>query len=134
MTDERARGAGPVGPASDRIEVRGLRLDAVHGVTEEERAAPQPFEVDLDLQLSLEEAGAADELSATADYAAAVGAAASVLRGPPRRLLEALAAEVADAVLADRRVEQVTVAVRKLRPPLSEQLSSAGVRVTRRRR
>lgn len=124
---------GPAVPGADRIEVRGLRLDAVHGVSEEERAAPQPFEVDLDLHVALAPAGAADELSATADYAAAVAAAASVLRGPPRRLLETLAADVADAVLADGRVQAVTVAVRKLRPPVPELLSSAGVRITRRR-
>ena len=35
----------------DRIEVRGLRVDGVHGVLEQERMHAQPFEVDLDLYL-----------------------------------------------------------------------------------
>lgn len=117
----------------DRIEIRGLRLEAVHGVDDEERRAPQPLEVDLDLHLSLSEAAAHDELSRTADYAAAVEAALSVVGGAPRHLLETLAADVAEAVLADRRVAAVTVAVRKLRPPVPHQLGSAGVRITRRR-
>jgi dihydroneopterin aldolase len=121
------------GPGGDRIEVRGLRVEAAHGVSEQERARPQPFEVDLDLYLSLSAAAASGDLAHTADYSAAVGAAVSVLRGPPRRLLETLAAEMAGAVLADERVQAVTVALRKLRPPVPYDLDSAGVRLTRRR-
>ncbi|HML00365.1 MAG TPA: dihydroneopterin aldolase [Acidimicrobiales bacterium] len=123
----------PEVPPADRIEVRGLRLEAVHGVAEGERSAPQPFEVDLDLCLSLSPAGSSDELEDTCDYATAVSRAVSVLLGPPRRLLETLAEEMARALLADGRVEAVTVAVRKLRPPVEHQLASAGVRITRRR-
>ncbi|HML01541.1 MAG TPA: dihydroneopterin aldolase [Acidimicrobiales bacterium] len=123
----------PEVPLADRIEVRGLRLEAVHGVGEAERSAPQPFEVDLDLYLSLSPAGSSDELEGTCDYATAVSRVVSVLLGPPRRLLETLAEEIARALLADGRVEAVTVAVRKLRPPVEHQLASAGVRITRRR-
>jgi dihydroneopterin aldolase len=130
-------GAGPAGSGAgdrqDRIELRGLRVDAVHGVHEEERRAPQPFEVDLDLELDTADAAATDDLERTADYAAAVSAAAAVLAGPPRQLLETLASDIATAVLADPRVAAVTVAVRKLRPPVPEPLASAGVRLTRRR-
>lgn len=127
---------GPAGATSgpgDRIEIRGLVVDAVHGVHEDERAAPQPFEVDLDLEVDTAGAAAGDALDATADYALAVRAASAVLLGPPRRLLETLAEEIADAVLADPVVAAVTVAVRKLRPPVPERLASAGVRITRRR-
>ncbi|MHB8330295.1 MAG: dihydroneopterin aldolase [Acidimicrobiales bacterium] len=115
----------------DRVELRKLRVDAVHGLLDEERTAPQPFEVDLDLYLDLATAGSADDLSATADYAAAVDAAVAVLRGPPVALLETLAAEIATAVLGGGRVLAVTVSVRKLRPPVPHQLGSAGVRITR---
>jgi len=48
------------------------------------------------------------------------------------QLLETLADAVASAVLADRRVEAVTVAVRKLRPPVAADVATIGVRVTRR--
>jgi 7,8-dihydroneopterin aldolase/epimerase/oxygenase len=117
----------------DRIEIRGLVAEAVHGVGEAERHSPQPFEVDLDLYLDLAPAAGADDLGATADYAAAVDAVMAVLRGRHRALLETLAEDMAAAVLADPRVEAVTVAVRKLAPPVPERLRSAGVRVTRRR-
>jgi dihydroneopterin aldolase len=89
--------------------------------------------VDLDLHVEMSPASAEDDLGRTADYVAAVDAAVVVLHGAPRRLLETLAEDVAAAVLADPKVLAVTVAVRKLRPPVAVTLGSAGVRVTRRR-
>jgi 7,8-dihydroneopterin aldolase/epimerase/oxygenase len=121
-----------VGFGGDRVEVRGLRVDGVHGVLEEERAGPQPFEVDLDLYLDTGEAAATDDLTTTADYAGAVDAAVAVVTGRPHRLLESLAGAIADVVLEDPRVVEVTVAIRKLRPPVPHQLTSAGVRIHRR--
>jgi 7,8-dihydroneopterin aldolase/epimerase/oxygenase len=117
----------------DRIELRGIRLLGVHGLLAEERRAPQPLEVDLDLDLDVAAAVASDDLADTADYGAAVAAAAVVVAGPPHDLLESLAGAIADAVLADDHVRSVTVAVRKLRPPIPHHMASAGVRITRRR-
>lgn len=118
---------------SDRVEIRGLRVEAVHGVLPAEQRSSQPFELDLDLHLDLSVAARSDELGDSADYAAAVDVACAVLRGPSRRLLETLAEDVAAAVLRDTRVAEVTVAVRKLRPPVPEDIVSAGVRIHRRR-
>lgn len=106
----------------------------MHGVLPEEQVTPQPFEVDLDLHVDLSGAASADALEAAADYGAAVSAAASVLGGPPRQLLETLAEDIATAVLAApslSAVRAVTVSVRKLRPPVPERVTSAGVRLTR---
>jgi dihydroneopterin aldolase len=115
----------------DRIEVRALRLVGVHGLLPAERLRPQPFEIDLDLDVDTAPAAASDDLADTADYGAAVAAAAAVVAGPPRDLLETLAGAIADAVLVDPRVTSVTVAVRKLEPPLDYDVASTGVRITR---
>jgi len=117
----------------DRIELRDLRVTAVHGLLDEERHRPQPFSVDVDLDLDTAAAAGSDALADTVDYGAAVAAAVAVLTGAPHQLLESLAAAVAAALLADPRVDQVTVTLRKLRPPVPYDLASAGVRVTRRR-
>ncbi|HEY5025331.1 MAG TPA: dihydroneopterin aldolase [Acidimicrobiales bacterium] len=120
-------------PGPDRIEVRGLRVDGVHGVLDEEQRHTQPFEVDLDLYLDTTAGATSDDLAATADYAAAVDAAVTVITGPSQRLLESLAGAIAELVLADAHVEAVTVVVRKLRPPLAPPVASTGVRIHRRR-
>jgi dihydroneopterin aldolase len=108
-----------------------LRLVGVHGLLPEERDRPQPLEVDLDLEVDMAAAAASDDLADTADYGAAVQAVADVAGGPPHDLLESLAGAMADAVLADARVRSVTVAVRKLRPPVPHDVGSTGVRLTR---
>ena len=116
------------------IEIRGLRLVGVHGALPEERTRPQPFEVDLDLELDLGTAAVSDDLADTVDYGRVVEAAAAVVAGPPHTLLESLADALAAAVMGDGRVASVTVAVRKLRPPLAVDVASAGVRLRRARR
>jgi len=115
----------------DRIEVRTLRLLGVHGLLPEERRVPQPFEIDLDLEVDMDGAAASDDLVDTADYGAAIEAAAAVMAGRPHDLLESLAGAIADAVLQDHRVTSVTVAVRKVHPPVPHDVGSTGVRLTR---
>lgn len=113
-----------------RIEIRDLRVTGVHGVLEEERTRPQPFSVDLDVWLDVGPAAASDALEDTADYGALVDAAARTVATSSFQLLEALAANVALAVMAaDERVRRVGATVRKLRPPVPVDLASAGVRV-----
>lgn len=122
-----------VGPPRDVIELRGLRVLGRHGCLPEEQERDQPFEVDLDVVVDLSAAGRSDDLTDTLDYAAVVSAAAGVVAGAPSALLERVAERIAEAVLDDARVDAVTVAVRKLRPPVPADLATAGVRITRSR-
>ncbi|MDQ3757890.1 MAG: dihydroneopterin aldolase, partial [Actinomycetota bacterium] len=68
------------------------------------------------------------------DYAGVVAAAARVVGTERHALLERVAERVAEEVLRDERVEAVTVAIRKLRPPVPLDVASSGVRITRTRR
>ena len=120
-------------PDRDRIELRGLRVSGHHGALPGEQDQAQPFEIDLDIEADLERAGHSDDLTATVDYGELARRAAAVVSGERWRLLERIAARVADEILeADGRVAAVTVTVRKLRPPVPD-LGSAGVRIARRR-
>jgi dihydroneopterin aldolase len=118
---------------ADHIELRGLRLVAIHGVLPEERVRAQPFEVDLDIEADLAAAGRSDDLSDTVDYGALTDAVVAVMAGPPVNLLEHLAERVAAATLelTGPRATAVTVTVRKLRPPVAGDLASAAGRITR---
>jgi dihydroneopterin aldolase len=119
----------------DRIELRGLRFMALVGALPEEVDRVQPLELDLDVEANLAVAGVSDELADTIDYGALCALAErTVVGGGHVRLLEAVADQVARAVLeADVRITRVTVAVRKLRPPVPQDLATSGVRVTRSR-
>jgi 7,8-dihydroneopterin aldolase/epimerase/oxygenase len=115
----------------DLIELRGLRLSGICGALPEERDRAQPLEIDLDVVADLRAAGRSDELAETVNYAEVVDAVEAVVSEGRPFLLEHLAEGIAGAVLALDRVEAVTVAVRKLRPPVPQQLASSGVRIIR---
>ena len=120
--------------AGDLIELRGLRLSGVVGVLPQEQAQPQPLELDLDLRLDLAPAADSDDLADTADYGLLCDVAEKVVTSTSYALLEALAGHVARALLeADARIDEVTVSVRKLRPPVAQPLTTSGVRIRRAR-
>ena len=118
---------------ADRLELRGLRALGICGALPEERTRPQPLEVDVDAVLDLAPAGRSDDLADTVHYGELTAALAKVVTTEQPQLLERLAERLAEVVLGDARVTEVTVAVRKLRPPVPELLDTAGVRITRRR-
>ena len=116
---------------SDVIELRELRLSAIVGVLREERDRAQPLAFDLDVQRPFEEAAMNDDLAETTDYATVLEIASRVAHEGAFLLLETLAYRVAREVLAfDSAIESVTVAVRKLRPPVELDVATAGVRCT----
>ena len=120
-------------PVSDRITLRGMRFEGRHGVTAEERAVPQPFEVDLVLHLDLSRPAASDDLADTVDYGAAFVVARQIVEGHSFHLLEALAGAIADAVLAAFPVDEVEARVRKPKAPLPGAFETVEVRLRRRR-
>jgi 7,8-dihydroneopterin aldolase/epimerase/oxygenase len=117
----------------DRIEIERLRLLGHHGANPGEQDRAQPFEVDLVVEGDFGRAVASDELEQAIDYGALVAAARRVVEGTRHRLLESLAGRLCEELLADPRVESVTVALRKMRPPLEADLASVGVRLRRSR-
>jgi dihydroneopterin aldolase len=118
--------------SADRIELRGLRLTGRVGVLPIEVEQDQPLELDLDLTVDLGAAGLSDDLADTVDYGAVCAAVERTVAAGHVALLERLAALVADAVLAmDPRIAAVDVSVRKLRPPVPQQLVTSGVRLVR---
>jgi dihydroneopterin aldolase len=118
---------------SDGLEITGLRVLGIHGALPAEQLTRQPFEIDLVVHADLAVAGLSDDLADAIDYGVVVERVSSVVRDGHFQLLEALAEAIATSVLADERAEAVTVAVRKLRPPVPADLATAGVRITRRR-
>jgi dihydroneopterin aldolase len=123
-----ATGGAPV--PGDRILLHGLRVRGHHGVLPHEAQLGQVFVVDLELVVDLAAAGRADDLDRTVDYGSLAGRVAEVVSGRPRKLLETVAEDVAQLVLADERVRQVRVRVTKPQAPLPVD-GSVAVEITR---
>jgi dihydroneopterin aldolase len=116
---------------SDVIELRELRVSAIVGVLAEERERAQPLVFDLDLVRPFEEAAMNDDISETTNYADVLALTSRTATEGRYLLLETLAYRVAYEILAfDGDIASVTVSVRKVRPPVVEDVSSVGVRCT----
>lgn len=119
---------------SDVIEIRGLRVNAIVGVLAEERVREQPLLIDIDFGRPFAAAAAADDLSATTNYAEVLATAESVIVAGHFLLLETLVHRVARAVLdVDRAIEWASVRAHKSRPPVPYDVATLGVSCTLRR-
>lgn len=117
--------------ASDRIELRDLRVTCVIGALAHERTAPQPLSIDVDLYADLSQAGATDDLSLTVDYGAVCDRIVALCEHAQPRLLERLAELIAGELCGIDAVTAATVTVTKLRPPVAADLGTSAVRITR---
>lgn len=118
---------------TDAILLQGLQLMAICGALPEEKVRAQPFTFDIEVFADLSAAGASDELDDTIDYGGLTDAICAEVTTNEFTLMEHLVQRVADVVLADERVQAVTVSVAKDRPPVPHPLATSGVRITRTR-
>jgi dihydroneopterin aldolase len=119
---------------TDRIELRGLTIRGHHGVFEHERRDGQDFVIDITVWIDLAVAAASDDLADTVDYGALAQLAADVVAGPPRDLIETVAAEIADGLMVDERLHAVEVVVHKPDAPIPLTFSDVAVVARRSRR
>jgi dihydroneopterin aldolase len=98
---------------TDAIHIEGLELSAHIGVPEEERAAAQRLTATLVLEPVRGFGDLGDEIANTVDYFAVCAAVRALVAARPRRLIETLAEEIAQLVLARFQVSAVEVEVRK---------------------
>ncbi len=118
---------------TDRIVLRRMVFSGRHGYTDEERAQPQPFEVDVELLLNLQPAGVDDDLERTVDYGRAFEVARELVESTNFKLVEAIAEGIAHELLRVLPVNEVGVRVRKMRVPVNGQIDHAEVEIWRTR-
>ena len=118
---------------TDAIELRALRVMAYCGILPEEVERRQPFEIDVDVSCDLAKAGESDELENTIDYGGLVAAIQALADDGRYGLLERFANDIANVVLSYDLAQTARVTVRKLRPPVPQDLGSSGVTIVRHR-
>jgi 7,8-dihydroneopterin aldolase/epimerase/oxygenase len=119
---------------TDRIALTGLQVRGYHGVLEHEKVDGQDFLVDLTAWIDLDVAGRTDELADSLDYGTLASRVAEIVGGPPRNLIESVAADIAEEVMADPRVHAVEITIHKPAAPISLPFADVAVTVRRSRR
>jgi dihydroneopterin aldolase len=97
----------------DRIEITGIRAFGRHGADVGEKDVPQPFDIDVTLELDLSAARRSDALGDTVDYATLHATIVRLVRERSYDLLERLGADLLAAILSDGRVRRATVRIAK---------------------
>ncbi|HEV8557836.1 MAG TPA: dihydroneopterin aldolase [Actinophytocola sp.] len=119
---------------TDRITLTGLRVRGHHGVFDHERRDGQDFLVDITVWIDLNLSAHTDDLDDTLDYGALAARAAEIVGGEPRRLIEAVAGEIAADIMADSRVHAAEVTIHKPDAPIPLSFTDVAVTVRRSRR
>ena len=111
------------------IALRGLEVDAVHGVFDFERQEPQRFVADVTLWVQADGALAEAGVAGTVSYAEIADEVGSILQGPSASLLETLADRIARAAMSYEGVEGVEATVHKPDAPMPHTFDDVSVTV-----
>jgi dihydroneopterin aldolase len=92
-----------------RLFLSGIRAEGRHGARPGEKDEPQPFIVDLDLEVEVHD----DSIEATADYRAITDAVREVIERESFDLIESMADAIARRVASIPAVTTATAVVHK---------------------
>lgn len=97
----------------DRIALRAIRAHGRHGANPGERDVPQPFDIDVEIDVDLRAAQASDRLDDTVNYAALHRQFVEIVERESYELLERLAGRIVEAIFRDARVASAAVTIGK---------------------
>jgi dihydroneopterin aldolase len=92
-----------------RLFLSGIRAEGHHGARTGEKDQPQPFVVDLDLEVEVED----DSIDSTADYRGVTDAVKEIVEQGSFDLIETMAEAIAHRIASFSRVLEVTAVVHK---------------------
>ncbi|MFZ0013717.1 MAG: dihydroneopterin aldolase [Acidimicrobiia bacterium] len=118
---------------NDRIDLRGIEVYARHGVLTSEQEKAQVFRVDVTAYTDLSSAGTSDDLDDTLDYSTLALEVREVVGSESHKLIETVAAHVADTVMGHPRVTRSIVTIHKPDAPIDLVFEDVSVTIERSR-
>ncbi|MCF8012348.1 MAG: dihydroneopterin aldolase [Clostridiales bacterium] len=115
----------------DKIILKGIKCYGYHGILSEENVLGQEFVVDLEMELPLEKAGISDDSEHTVNYAEVTKVIIDIVKGKPRCLIEAVAEDIAAALLTWYPVNSAKVKVLKPAAPVPANFDYMAVEIKR---
>ena len=117
----------------DKIEINDIRIYAYHGCLEEERIIGSDYRVDLTVWGDLDTSAVTDDLQDTIDYVALYAIVRKEM-AVPSKLLEHVCSRIIEKIFKEiNLVEQASVSVAKLNPPIGGDTASVVVNLHKKR-
>jgi dihydroneopterin aldolase len=118
----------------DKIYIDNMKFYGYHGVYPEENKLGQRFNVDLVLECDLTGASKTDDIESTVHYGKAYELTKEIVEGQPKKLVETVAEDIAQALLQTFEIIQAcTVKVIKPDPPIPGHYDSVAIEIKRTR-
>ncbi len=114
---------------ADVVFVKGLKVEAVIGVYEWERAITQPILIDIAFETDVSKAAVSDDVKDALNYKAVCDDVSAWCQEIKAKLLEHLAGQLADKLLSNYNCQKITLSVAK--PTAIKQADAVGVQITR---
>lgn len=114
---------------SDVVFIKGLKVDAVIGVFDWERAITQPLLIDIALETDISRAAVSDDVSDALSYKEVCDDVSEWCKGIQAKLLEHLAGQISDKIFAKYDCQKITLSIAK--PTAIAQADAVGVQITR---
>ena len=118
---------------NDRIEITGIEVYAKHGVLDREQETAQVFKVDVTAYLDLSVPGRSDDLSDALDYSILALEVREVVGSVSHKLIETVAAQVAEVVMSHPQVTRSIVTIHKPDAPIDLVFADVSVTIERSR-
>lgn len=109
--------------------LRNIQIDSVIGVYDWERVNPQTLLLDLDLTLPNNQAGLTDDLANAVNYADLLERLRAFAEKSERRLIEALAEDLAGFILQEYAVKEVHL--RLIKQGILPKVGQVGIEIVR---
>jgi dihydroneopterin aldolase len=118
---------------TQRIDLKGIEVYAKHGLLEHEQETAQVFRVDVAVFADLAAASESDDLADTIDYSELALEVREVVGAESHKLIETVAARVADIVMGHSQVSRTIVTIHKPDAPIDLVFDDVSVTVERSR-
>ena len=114
---------------SDVVFIKGLKIEAVIGVYDWERAITQPLLIDIALETDISRAAVSDDVSDALSYKEVCDDVSEWCKEIQAKLLEHLAGQISDKIFAKYDCQRITLSIAK--PTAIAQADAVGVQITR---
>ncbi|WP_296207789.1 dihydroneopterin aldolase [Psychrobacter sp. UBA3480] len=114
---------------SDVVFIKGLKVEAVIGVYDWERAITQPLLIDIALETDISRAAVSDDVSDALSYKEVCDDVSEWCKEIQAKLLEHLAGQISDKIFAKYDCQKITLSIAK--PTAIAQADAVGVQITR---
>lgn len=115
----------------DKVRILNLKIPARHGVYEFEKDKDSLFELDVEMQTDLSNAGQTDDLKDTINYDEAVSLITDLFTEKDYHLIEAVGETICKKLLNQFPIQKVVLRIRKPHAPIMANLGTVEVELIR---